>query len=129
MLELQSYPNFRDLLEHLIVKGVDLNFFANVVWTIWHHRNALRTSDKPFPIHRVLLDARSVQASFVRPIPPKPSDQVRHVPHHTGWSPPDNHMLKVNFDGATFREDQKVGVGVIIKDELGRVIAFEEDKI
>ena len=43
-------------------------------WTIWLRRNALRTSEKPFPILRVLQDARSAQASYVRSIPPKPLD-------------------------------------------------------
>ena len=37
-------------------------------WTIWHRRNALRISDKPFLILRVLQDARSAQASYVRSI-------------------------------------------------------------
>ena len=32
-------------------------------------------------------------------------------------------MFKVNFDKAIFREEQKVGVGVITRDEHGRVIA------
>ena len=32
-------------------------------------------------------------------------------------------MLKVNFDGAIFREEKKVGVRVIIRDQQGRVIA------
>ena len=32
-------------------------------------------------------------------------------------------MLKVNFDGAIFREEKKVGVRVIIRDQQGRVLA------
>ena len=43
-------------------------------WTIWLRRNALRTSEKPFPILRVLQDAQSAQASYVHSIPPKPPD-------------------------------------------------------
>nr|POF09326.1 putative ribonuclease h protein [Quercus suber] len=91
----QTFASFSDLVQYLIEKGVDLNFFSNVVWTIWHRRNALRTCDKPFPIHRVLRDAQSIQASFVHSIPPKPPDEVIHVPRHMGWSPPVNHMFKV----------------------------------
>ena len=37
-------------------------------------------------------------------------------------------MFKVNFDKAIFRE-QKAGVGVIIRDEYGRVIASMADSI
>ena len=36
-------------------------------------------------------------------------------------------MLKVNFDKPIFREDQKAGVGVIMRDEQGRVIASMAD--
>nr|POE73647.1 hypothetical protein CFP56_76385 [Quercus suber] len=48
---------------------------------------------------------------------------------HTGWTPPVNHMFKVNFDKAIFREEQKAGVGVIIRDEHGSVIASMADSI
>ena len=99
------------------------------MWTIWLRRNAFRTSDKPFLILRVLRDARSAQASYVRSIPPKPPDHGSLAHQHTGWTPLVNHMFKVNFDRAIFRKEQKAGVGVIIRDEHGSVIASMEDGI
>ncbi|KAL0005002.1 hypothetical protein SO802_012563 [Lithocarpus litseifolius] len=39
------------------------------------------------------------------------------------WKPPDPTCLKVNFDGAVFREDNMAGVGVIIRDKMGQIIA------
>ena len=98
-------------------------------WTIWLRRNALRTSDKPFPILRILQDARSAQASYVHSIPPKPPDRGNLAHQHTGWTPPVNHMFKVNFDKAIFREEQKASVWVIIRDEHGKVIASMADGI
>nr|POE57243.1 hypothetical protein CFP56_01896 [Quercus suber] len=74
---------------------------------VYSVKNALRTSDKPFPILRVLQDARSAQASYARSIPPKPPERGSLAPQHTGWTPPNNHMFKVNFDGAIFRKEQK----------------------
>ena len=38
-------------------------------------------------------------------------------------------MFKVNFDRAIFREEQKAGVGIIIRDEHGRIIASMADSI
>ena len=76
----QPFTTFKDLVEHLIEVGVDLNYFANAVWTIWHRKNALRTSDSPFPILRVLQNARSAQASYVRSIPPEPPDRGSLAP-------------------------------------------------
>ena len=81
------------------------------------------------PILRVLQDARSAQESYVRSIPPKPPDRGSLARQHTGWTPPVNHMFKVNFDRAIFREEQKAGVGVSRRDEHGRVIASMVDSI
>ncbi|KAL4619791.1 hypothetical protein ACB092_06G105600 [Castanea dentata] len=119
----QSFATFRDLVEHFIETGVDLNYFATIVWTIWHRKNALRTTAKPCPVQQVLQEARSAQATFVRSIPPKPPDQGSGDPQQITWKPPVSQKLKVNFDGAVFREEQRAGVGVIIRDEHGSVIA------
>ena len=32
----QPFTTFRDMVEYSIEAGVDLNYFANIVWTIWH---------------------------------------------------------------------------------------------
>ncbi|XP_075669944.1 uncharacterized protein LOC142639686 [Castanea sativa] len=119
----QSFATFRDLVEHFIETGVDLNYFATIVWTIWHRKNALRTTAKPCPVQQVLHEARSAQATFVRSIPPKRPDQGSGDPQQITWKPPVSQKLKVNFDGAVFREEQRAGVGVIIRDEHGSVIA------
>ena len=81
------------------------------------------------PILRVLQDAWSAQASYVRSIPPKPPDRGNFAHQHMRWTPPVNHMFKVNFNRAIFREGQKAGVGVIIRDEYGRFIASMADSI
>ncbi|KAF3947875.1 hypothetical protein CMV_026058 [Castanea mollissima] len=39
------------------------------------------------------------------------------------WKTPPWPKLKVNFDGAVFRENQRAGVGVIVRDAEGRVSA------
>ena len=57
------------------------------------------------PILWILQDARSAQASYVRLIPPKPPDRGSLAHQHMGWTPPINHMFKVNFDRAIFREE------------------------
>ncbi|XP_075659055.1 uncharacterized protein LOC142628913 [Castanea sativa] len=43
--------------------------------------------------------------------------------------PPDPNYLKVNFDGAVFREDNMARVGVIIRDENGQIIASMAEKV
>ena len=39
------------------------------------------------------------------------------------WSPPPSFLFKINVDGAVDKATGKVGVGVIVRDKLGRVEA------
>ena len=41
----------------------------------------------------------------------------------TTWSPPPRSLFKINVDGAIATATKKAGVGVIVRDELGRVEA------
>ncbi|XP_030957725.1 uncharacterized protein LOC115979809 [Quercus lobata] len=41
----------------------------------------------------------------------------------TTWSPPPRSLFKINVDGAVAKATRKAGVGVIVRDELGRVEA------
>ena len=41
----------------------------------------------------------------------------------TTWSPPPQSLFKINIDGAVAKATRKAGVGVIVRDELGRVEA------
>ena len=51
--------------------------------------------------------------------------------HHSaiGWSPPPAPTLKVNYDGAIFREANEAGLGAVIRDSEGRVIASLAERI
>ena len=41
----------------------------------------------------------------------------------TRWKPPNPGTFKVNFDGATFVDENCSGLGVVVRDEAGLVIA------
>ncbi|XP_028082511.1 uncharacterized protein LOC114283839 [Camellia sinensis] len=45
------------------------------------------------------------------------------------WSPPVGDFVKVNFDGATFKNQQSCGVGVIIRAQSGEPIAAFSEQI
>ena len=76
-----------------------------------------------------MLDALAALSTFIRAIPPKPPDCETQPPQHIKWKPLDPNCLKVNFDGAVFREENMAGVGVIIRDEKGQIIAFMAEKV
>ncbi|XP_065636438.1 uncharacterized protein LOC136070424 [Quercus suber] len=83
----------------------------------------MRTNEQPFPIQQIFLEVQEARASFVRTIPPRPPDQPSQTPPRLIWKPPPWSKLKVNFDWAVFREDNLTGIGVIVRNGEGRVMA------
>ena len=47
----------------------------------------------------------------------------------TRWKPPVQEMMKINFDGAIFAKEKSSGMGVIIRDRKGLVIASMATRI
>lgn len=50
------------------------------------------------------------------------TQSINNVPPQIKWSPPPLNYLKVNFDGATFKDIGKAGIGAVIRDNHGQVI-------
>ncbi|XP_030970588.1 uncharacterized protein LOC115990962 [Quercus lobata] len=47
---------------------------------------------------------------------------------HVRWTPPPSTSLKINFDGTIFHETDKAGLGVVVRDHKGRVMASMSKK-
>ena len=62
-------------------------------------------------------------------------NRVHHAPvsaPSTGrvtWIPPSENSLKINFDGALFKDINKAGLGVIIRDNQGQVLASLSEQV
>lgn len=115
-----SFENFPHLLSHVFESGCNAELFAMVTWTIWFRRNKVRSTPPGFPVDQVqqcafdsLLEFRTAQPRK-QPTPARPLSK---------WSPPAGDSYKVNFDGAVFKEDDRVGIGVIIQNCHGMVMA------
>ena len=118
-----------DLIQYLSKESLNLELFAQISWTIWFCTNQLRTSTKPPPVDQIMPDALATLSTFIHAIPLKPPDCETRPPSHIKWKPPDPNCLKVNFDGAFFREENMAGVRVIIHDEKGQIIASMAEKV
>ena len=45
------------------------------------------------------------------------------------WEPPPSPFLKINFDGTVFKDKGEAGIGVVVRDSHGMVIASLAEKI
>ena len=59
----------------------------------------------------------------------QPLAPTRQSPNEIKWSPPQSGHYKVNVDGVVFSKRKQVGIGVIIRDSTGMVIAALSQKL
>ena len=59
----------------------------------------------------------------------KPKPTVPHRPARTRWSPPAENLYKANFDSALFEHLGFAGLGVVVRDDRGNVLAALRQKI
>lgn len=126
-----AFSRFGVLVKFVIDRGKNLDIFAFLVWTIWCRRNLLRTSNTPYPITQVLRNAICCPCRCHQVQPIDPPDLTPRVSSRIEWVPPPHLIFKVNFDRAIFKEENKAGIGVVIRDDSGQVIAsiFEKTSL
>uniref|UniRef100_A0A2N9F5C6 RNase H type-1 domain-containing protein n=1 Tax=Fagus sylvatica TaxID=28930 RepID=A0A2N9F5C6_FAGSY len=118
-----------DLMRQVIQSNSNLLFekFAITSWLLWHKRNQDRLRLPSDPHSQILPRAHALLSEYLavttenKPQKPQPP-QVR-------WKPPSSNLFKVNFDGAIFRDSNTGGLGVVIRDNTGMVIATLSQKV
>ena len=98
----------------------DAELLAFTGWTIWNHRNQIRFKEVMCPINHILPLSKERKVEFQNL-----HSATRTVQHrnHTRWKPPESEAYKVNYDGATFAEQGKAGIGVVVRNSEGAVMA------
>ena len=59
----------------------------------------------------------------------KPKPLVAPRPAHVRWSPPTENLYKANFDAALFDHLGFAGLGVVVRDCKGNVLAALSQKV
>ena len=101
--------------------------FATIAWSLWHERNKFRLtpySSLPDDTH-----PRAVALWLEFLAENTPIETHKSPSPTTPWSPPPFGLYKVNFDGAVFQDSHEAGLGVIIRDPNGLIIASLVQKI
>ena len=52
-----------------------------------------------------------------------------HSPTRVRWSPPLPNSLKVNFNGASFKDIDRAGLGVVVLDSQGKALASLSERV
>ena len=91
-----------------------------LVWTIWYRQNKARTSPPAMPLDVVpqrafesLMEFRTAQ---LRKVSALAIPRIR-------WTPPPGDFYKINFVATVFQEDNRSGIGVIVRDNNSLVMA------
>lgn len=115
------FSKFKEVVQHVIDEEHNLDLFALVCWTIWYGRNQIRLKHSVYPISQMLLQASQALQDFLHalPSPAQPSVTSPRV----RWIPPLASALKINFDGALYKDINTAGLGVVFCDHRGLVLA------
>ena len=124
-----TFSNFQHLILHVIEANMDLEVFSMVVWSLWHRRNQVRVGKAVLPLGQTLARVQQQLQDYYRAQPVK-STPPQTIPHsNTRWTPPFGATLKVNYDGAIFRETNEAGLGAVIRNSAGRVLASSVERV
>uniref|UniRef100_A0A7N2MTJ9 RNase H type-1 domain-containing protein n=1 Tax=Quercus lobata TaxID=97700 RepID=A0A7N2MTJ9_QUELO len=128
----ERMQSFQDLMWYMLtVERSDVNEVAKLVciaWAMWHNRNEIRHGGKRRSGAELVRWASQYMEEYkaateMLVCKAMVADGVR------SWIPPSENIFKINVDGAVFADQKAVGVGVIIRDEKGRLEAALSKKI
>ena len=87
----------------------------------------MRMKQSVWPLHEVGDRAKGRVLEFFDANKPEARPRVHSPP--TRWVPPENGLYKVNYDAAIFDSLGYAGLGVVIRDSTGQIIAALSQKI
>ena len=122
----QSFSSFSELMAWVFDHQRNPVLFAFITWSIWHQRNQVRLQQNHRPLNQISQWALD---SFVEFKALTTATLSSRLVRRARWKPPEKETFKINFDGAIFAEDKSSGLGVIIRDSKGLVMASMADRI
>ncbi|KAL0010764.1 hypothetical protein SO802_005872 [Lithocarpus litseifolius] len=103
---------FQDLLWHelMIADAGDMKSsqLVMIAWKLWCNRNEIYHGEKH----------DSTASDLVQPF-----DDRKNDVQHSDWVPSPSGLCKINVDGAFFPTKKLAGIGVVIRDQQGRLFA------
>ena len=153
---LKACTSFIDIFDCIFAGNKDPDLFAAVIWTLWTRRNNLRLGKPALPLNKVIEFAREQLTEAAMSTSLLSYSTIGAHSHNLNldeatvtednamttelplphaqrtpimWTATEAHNYKLNFDGATFAEDSTTGIGVVIRNEAGLVMASLSQRI
>ena len=99
-----------------------------IAWALWHNRNEVRNGGKKRN-GKELVNWASQYLEEYKATNECMGTTTTRDEVKASWVPLPIHGFKVNVDGAVFKGQKTAGVGVIIRDDMGRLEAALSKKI
>ena len=112
-----------DLFEVFLGRGsvFHVAWFSTIAWSLWQRRNIIREKQPSWPISEVSKWEKELVSEYFDNYKQHPKVSGRVDPIH--WQPPLAGSYKANFDAAFFGNMGLDGIGVVVRDSDGSVIA------
>ena len=125
-----GFMDFKELLLWFIAEDKNVDLFAVTDWSVWNQWNKVQLNQLVTALHQVASvskywwqEFRAQQVELVEIV----RQGVRA--EEKCWRPPSVELVKINFDGAVFANENKSGIGVVIRNDEGLVLASCVKKI
>ena len=118
--------SFTDLVSTARQLEEDTELFTVIAWFVWCRRNKCHFKEQCLPPEKILDAAKLVLNEF-HGRPKTRTIRLQPQPHR--WTPPGPGIYKANYDGAYFAEEEAAGFGVVVRNELGQVMASLTEKL
>lgn len=118
--------SFSKVLKLVQEKPHSVPLFVTMAWSIWYHWNKYCIQELSIPLERI----SSFSKDYIRDF-----KHLNNAPNNEcwvavkDWSVPTTENVKTNFDGALFGEFDEAGIGVVIRNCEGKVMAALFEKI
>ena len=116
---LRQVHYFTDLLESIIADNREPELFCWVAWDLWNRRNNLRLGKQTYSLTQVLEKAVDRKIEYAAPHMARSAAAVQCA----HWLAPAPSWYKINFHGAIFEREDSAGLGVVIRNSEGLVMA------
>ncbi|XP_075633674.1 uncharacterized protein LOC142606165 [Castanea sativa] len=98
-----------------------LDMVLMIAWSIWRNSNEVWQGGRKLIAAAIYgLATRLLEEYYVAQ--ETPSQTQDPPPESNKWIPPPTRWYKVNTDGAVFSKHKWIGIGVIVRDDQGRVV-------